>query len=98
MSRTTIRSRWSTPRRQYSGTWRQNPWINACRNSRGGSEAANAAATVVSEPAAHREHAGSPLSPSSLHDGGTQDGLQKAAIKTWEDEGGSIRTEGDVRR
>lgn len=28
----------------------------------------------------------------------TQDRQQKAAIKTWEDEGGSIRTDGDVLR
>ena len=25
----TIGSRWNTPRRRYTGGWRQNPWINA---------------------------------------------------------------------
>jgi hypothetical protein len=28
----------------------------------------------------------------------TQERQQKAAIRTWEDEGGSIRTDGNVRR
>jgi hypothetical protein len=59
-------------RRQYSGNWRQNPWINAANSS---SQARVEAA-----------------------DDDTQDRQQKAAIRVWEDEGGSIRTDGSVRR
>ena len=29
MPRTTIGSRWVTPSRRYTGSWRDNPWINA---------------------------------------------------------------------
>ena len=71
MRHTTIKSRWHTPRRAYTGDWRQNPWISATDNrSQARSEAA---------------------------DGMTQDRQQKAAITTWEDEGGSIRTDGNLR-
>jgi hypothetical protein len=72
MRRITDGSRWSTPRQQYSGSWSQNPWINATsRNSQ-----------------ARREAAGDD----------TQDWQQKAAIGVWEDEGGSILTDCNVRR
>lgn len=100
MRRTTIGSRWSTPRRQYSGTWPQNPWINvASSSSQAGREAAaNATAIVVTESAADRERAAPSHSTIPLHDDGTKDRQQKAAIKAWEDEGGSIRTDGNVRR
>ena len=72
MRHTTIKGHWNTPRRTYSGDWRQNPWINARDSS---SQARSEAA-----------------------DDATLDGQQKAAIRTWEDEGGSIRTGGHVRR
>ncbi len=72
MRLTKIRSRWHTPRRHYSGTWRQNPWINA---------------TI-----------GSSQARGETTDDDTQDRQQKAAIRTWEDEGGSIRSDGKVRR
>ena len=69
MRHTIFKSHWHTPRRPYSGDWRQNPWINAtARRSQARSEAA---------------------------DDITQ---QKAAIRVWEDEGGSIGTHGNVRR
>jgi hypothetical protein len=72
MRRTTIESRWNTPRRQYSGNWHENPWINATSGS-------SQARVEVAD-----------------HD--TQDRQQqKAAIRIWEDEGGSIRTDGNVR-
>lgn len=72
MRHTAIKSRWHTQRRQYSGNWRQNPWINA---------------TIGSSPA--RVEAADDI---------LQDPQQKAALRTWEDEGGSIRTDGNVRR
>ena len=72
MRHTTTKSRWHTPRRPYSGDWRQNPWINATDSS---SQARSEAADDI-----------------------TQDRQQKAAIRIWEDEGGSIRTDGNVRR
>lgn len=71
MRNTIFKGRWNTPRRPYSGDWRQNPWINATDHS---SPARIEAADHI-----------------------TQDRLQKAAITTWEDEGGSIRTEGNLR-
>jgi hypothetical protein len=72
MRNPTIKSRWHTPHAQFSGQWRQNPWINA--NGSG--------------------------SPARLRapDIDAQDRQQKAAIRIWEDEGGSIRTDGNVRR
>ena len=72
MRHTIFKSRWHTPRRSYSGNWRQNPWINATDGS----------------SQAHVE------APAPI----TQDRQQKAAIRTWEDEGGSIRTDGNVLR
>jgi hypothetical protein len=72
MRHTLFKSRWHTPRRPYSGDWRNNPWINAKDTS---SPARIEIADVI-----------------------TQDRQQKAAIKVWEDEGGSIRTDGNVRR
>ena len=72
MRHTIVNGRWHTPRRPYSGDWRQNPWINATDN----------------RLQARLE------APDAL----SQERQQKAAIRTWEDEGGSIRTDGDVLR
>jgi hypothetical protein len=71
MRNTIFKSRWHTPRRPYSGDWRQNPWVNA---------------TDQSSPARIE-------APDDIN----QDRQQKAAVTTWEDEGGSIRTEGNLR-
>ena len=72
MRHITITSRWTTPRRPYSGDWRQNPWLHATDNR------SQARVAAPDDP--------------------TQDRQQKAAIRTWEDEGGSIRTDGNVLR
>ena len=72
MRHTLLKSRWHTPRRQYSGDWRQNPWIHATDSS----------AQIGVE------------APDEL----TQDRQRNAAIRVWEDEGGSIGTHGNVRR
>jgi len=96
MRRTTIQSRWNAPRRQYSGNWRHNPWIDAPgSSSRASSGAAgNVTTSVVADSAADRERAALSHSTTSVHD----DRQQKAARSIWEDEGGSTRTDSDVRR
>jgi hypothetical protein len=72
MRNPTIKGRWHTPHGQFSGQWRQNPWINATSS---GSQARLRAPDIDA-----------------------QDRQQKAAIRIWEDEGGSIRTDGNVLR
>ena len=64
-----IRSRWYTPRRPYSGDWRQNPWINGT----------DSRSQALSEAG----------------DDDAQELQQQAAIRTWEDEGGSICADGN---
>jgi hypothetical protein len=70
MHRTTIASRWVTPQRQYTGGWRQNPWINA-------------ALSRLTAP---------------LHGDGTEQRQQKAALRAWENEGGSLGAHRSIRR
>jgi len=60
-----LRNRWITPSRRYSGSWRQNPWINAIAN-----------ALHAQGEAKH----GSTASIATDWD----------AVRTWENEGGSL--------
>ncbi len=80
MRRTTIGNRWNTPGRRYAGGWRQNPWINAlCNPLHARSETADrSTASVDADSAADRRQDSS------------QDRQQKAAVRTWENEGGSL--------
>ncbi len=75
MRRTTIGSRWITPGRRYSGAWRQNPWINAMSNT------LHTRSETESGSAEDRKPAGQP---------GPDDRQQRAAVRTWENEGGSL--------
>ncbi|GFE85194.1 hypothetical protein [Steroidobacter agaridevorans] len=74
MRRTTIGSRWNTPGRRYAGGWRQNPWINAMCN------------------ALHvRNETDGACSDRKLADQpGPDDRQQRAAVRIWENEGGSL--------
>lgn len=84
MRRTSIGSRWHTPGQRYAGGWRQNPWINAMCS------ALHARSATESSSAADREAAGQPGSVTSQHNDGNLDRQQRAAVRTWENEGGSL--------
>lgn len=77
MRRTSSGSRWISSGHRYAGGWRQNPWINAVSNTlQARSEAGNgSSASIDIDPAADR------------HVGNQE---QKAAVRTWENEGGSL--------
>jgi hypothetical protein len=92
MRRPSIGSRWSTPDRRYTGSWRQNPWINAvCVALQGRSEAGGSStASTDAATAADREPAGQPGSDTSRRNDSNQDRQQRAAVRTWENEGGSL--------
>lgn len=91
MRRTTIGSRWSTPGRRYAGGWRHNPWINAmCSALHAPSETgASSNARIDADSAASCGLAGQPVSDTSQHKDSNQDTQQRAAERTWENEGGS---------
>lgn len=83
MRRTTIGNRWNTPGRRYAGGWRQNPWINAmCNALHAQSETeSSSAAPIDACSAADRKLADQP---------GPDDRQQRAAVRIWENEGGSL--------
>lgn len=79
MRRTTNGSRWTTPSRRYTGSWRHNPWINAvCTALHARSETEGSAIEPIDVDAA----------ASQRND--RQDRQQGAAVRTWENEGGSL--------
>jgi len=80
MRRTTIGNRWTTPSRRYAGGWRHNPWINAvCNALHGRSETEGSSTAPIDADAA-----------ASQHDDRNPDRQQRAAVRTWENEGGSL--------
>jgi hypothetical protein len=85
MRRTTIGSRWHTPGRRYAGDWRQNPWINAMCNALHTRSGTGTSSTAPDDawPAVDGKPADSP---------GPDDRQQRAAVRTWENEGGSLGT------
>lgn len=94
MRRTTIASRWTTPRRHYTGGWRHNPWINAVCNASQSRSATDGSPTapIVAEFAADGERAGLADSATSPQDVESQDRQQYAATRIWENEGGNLGT------
>lgn len=96
MSLTTTSSRWTTLTRRYQGGWHQNPWINAvCSASQARGQAiGGSTASVDAESAAGREPS---RSTTSERNGSIQEPQQKAAMRTWENEGGSLGTHQSVR-
>jgi hypothetical protein len=92
MRSTKVGSRWTTPRQHYRGSWQQNPWINAARSaSQARSETdGGSTASLVAECAADRERAVLSGSVTSQHNDGIQQRQQKAAMRTWENEGGRV--------
>jgi hypothetical protein len=90
MRRTFIGSRWTTLGHRYAGGWRQNPWINAvCTPLHTGNEAGDSSTGSIDiDSAAEREPAGQTgPSTSQRHDSNQE---QRAAVRTWENEGGSL--------
>jgi hypothetical protein len=79
MRRSMTGSRWTTPRLPYAGGWRHNPWINAV--FRASQDAAASSSPPVSNPSDV---------PDSQHVHGLQESQQQDAMRTWENEGGSI--------
>lgn len=98
MRRTTIGSRWNTPGRRYTGGWRQNPWINAvyialqARSETDGSSCVSIDADAVAD----RRHGGEP--DTSQHNDSNRDRQQRAAVRTWENEGGSLGAQPGMSR
>lgn len=81
MRRTTTGTRWNIPGRRYAGGWRQNPWINAmCSALHVRSETENGSAASV-DACSDRKLADQP---------GPDDRQQRAAVRIWENEGGSL--------
>ena len=88
-----IGSRWLVPRRQYSGSWHQNPWINSASR-----DAIARSAALRAESLLDYERAAPPDSSSAeVHDA-VENRQQKAAIRTWENEGGNTGTYPSVLR
>ena len=91
MRRVTIDNGWMLP---HSGSWRLNPWIKSApfglqaRHPIDGGMPAQLAAGSVADRG--------PASTKAHHAEDRQQ--QKAAIRTWEDEGGSIGTHRGLRR
>ena len=100
MSLTTSPSRWATLRRRYKGSWRQNPWINAVfsASQARGDAIGGSSASVDAESAADREHPVLSRSATSERNDSIQEPQQKAAMRTWENEGGSLGTHQSMRR
>lgn len=94
MSLTTISSRWTTLRRRYKGGWHQNPWINAvfsASQARGEAIGGSTASVDAEHPAPSR-------SATSERNDNVQEPQQNAAMRTWENEGGSLGTHQSMRR
>lgn len=93
MRRITIGSRWTRANGRYKGGWRHNPWINAVYGASQGRETnGGEIVSVDAGTAAHREvPVPSGLADSHRNDD-TKDPEQKAATKSWENEGGSLGT------
>jgi hypothetical protein len=90
MRRTSIGSRWNTPGRRYAGGWRLNPWINAvCGPLHARNEIGDiSTASIDPDSAAHREPVGQTRSGTPRRHDNNQE--QRAAVRTWENEGGSL--------
>jgi hypothetical protein len=88
MRRTTIGGRWHIPGRRYAGGGRRNPWINAmCNALHPGSETGSSSTAPVDVcSATERTPTDQP---------GPDDRQQKAAVRIWENEGGSLGTHPD---
>ena len=91
MSLTTLSSRWTTLRQHYKGGWHQNPWINAVfsASQARGEAIRGSTASVDAESAADGVPSHSATSERSDN---LQEPQQKAAMRTWENEGGSLGT------
>ena len=90
MRRTFIGNRWTTLGNRYAGGWRQNPWINAvCSplHTRNETEPSTTASIDI-DSAADREPAAQTRSDTPQRHDGNQE--QRAAVRTWENEGGSL--------
>lgn len=100
MSLTTISSRWTRLSRRYKGGWHQNPWINAVFSASQprGEAIGGSTASVDAQSAADREHSVPSRSATSERNDSIQEPQQKAAMRTWENEGGSLGTHQSMRR
>lgn len=88
MRRTSIKSRWSTPSHRYAGGWRLNPWINAvCSPLHARNEAGDSSTASIDPDCAAREQAGQTGSGAPQRRDNQE---QRAAVRTWENEGGSL--------
>ena len=95
-----IGSRWLIPRRQYSGSWKQNPWINVASRDALARNAALGAQTVSvsAECFVDSERAAAPNRSSTDVYDAIENRQQKSAIRTWENEGGNTGSHPSVRR